>query len=763
MAFVTTERWLLAAVIVLNIVASGTFLVANRGSFIGKGGGDEPHYLVIADSLVHHGSAELSEAYRSGTIARRHLSGTDASVPAAPPPHGAVPVAELHGVSSSHGLYSIHNLGLPLLLAPVIALGGHLFAAKLFMLVFGALVPWIAWRAAALFIDALPVRLAAAAALSLCAPFLYSASQVYPDIPGGVAIAFVALDIVRRRLAPSPEAEGAWRRFVLPAVVMAFVPWLHMRLAAPILLCVAAGVVFDGRRMRRAPLAAALWVALPVLSIAALSAYTRYVFADFAPAYRAAGLEFSATSLMVFLGLHLDQFQGIFLAAPILLAGVAGLAVLGRRDWMLAAFLLLLHASLTVPNALHPNWYGGGSLAGRFVLAAAVPLLIPAACGLGVLAAARPRVVLVLCALHVAFQAHLWTLYTFGGLPLMNQPPSRHLLDYVSFWQPLQRFLPAFHQTETAFTHWPNLAWPVALAFVAVAGWLAVPAAPRPRNRLSSSRTWLAAAVAAVVLGGGAGVFDKALAPAFDADQLAALAPAGGDAPSVRLSYGDVEHTLAVAGLMHDFERVGLRACVETVLPALDPGFACPGPPEASALRVALVPGDACAEGCLVRSARWGLQRRAAGQDPQLVARIDFSRPDARRHLGPGWSVTEPWGVWNDAGQATISLDTALLPRRDLTLVFDVRGFISPRSARVRAAVHVNGRPAGTWSFGKTLNAGPRSITVPAAVVAQGDRLTLTLDPITVTPIPVTLLEADPRNIAIGLSGLSIYASGPEG
>jgi hypothetical protein len=48
--------------------------------------------------------------------------------------------------------------------------------------------------------------------------------------------------------------------------------------------------------------------------------------------------------------------------------------------------------SLIVPNALHPNWYGGWSFSGRFQWAAAIAFIIPTICGLLFIAKRKEKI-----------------------------------------------------------------------------------------------------------------------------------------------------------------------------------------------------------------------------------------------------------------------------------------------------------------------------------------------------------------------------------
>lgn len=73
---------------------------------------------------------------------------------------------------------------------------------------------------------------------------------------------------------------------------------------------------------------------------------------------------------MVFLGLHWDRVQGIFLQNPFFLLALVGVIPLFRADWRVGLCWLLLYLSLVsrivIVTGLFPPAKGGGSLSQRF-------------------------------------------------------------------------------------------------------------------------------------------------------------------------------------------------------------------------------------------------------------------------------------------------------------------------------------------------------------------------------------------------------------
>src|SRR5262249_44639894 len=89
----------------------------------------------------------------------------------------------------------------------------------------------------------------------------------------------------------------------------------------------------------------------------------------------------------LFLGLHFDQSQGMFLQQPLLLFRIVAFPLFMRRRPALAAWWALVYASLILPNALELTRYGGDGPDGRFGWSAAWLWAVP----LGFAIAGRQR------------------------------------------------------------------------------------------------------------------------------------------------------------------------------------------------------------------------------------------------------------------------------------------------------------------------------------------------------------------------------------
>ena len=138
--------------------------------------GDEPHYLVIAHSLVADGDLRIENNHQAGDYRSFHP--------------GFLPMHYLtRGVDGV--IYSVHAPGLPTLLAPAYLLGGYRGAIVLLILIAALAATAVFSLAARL---ATPgIALTTWAAVTLTVPFLLQSWLVYPEIPASAITAFAVL------------------------------------------------------------------------------------------------------------------------------------------------------------------------------------------------------------------------------------------------------------------------------------------------------------------------------------------------------------------------------------------------------------------------------------------------------------------------------------------------------------------------------------------------------------------------------------------
>ena len=170
-------------------------------------GGDEPHYLLAAESLAHDGDVDVTDEYAARAYSDFHPGDL-----------------EPQGRPTGGRLNEPYGFGFALFILPAYALGGAQ-GVELFLAAVAALALVLAYRLALRVVPD-PWALGAAAATGLSAPFLAYGSAVYPELTAGAALAGAAL--LALRLDERPGWRSAFGCFALlgtlPWLGVAFVP-----------------------------------------------------------------------------------------------------------------------------------------------------------------------------------------------------------------------------------------------------------------------------------------------------------------------------------------------------------------------------------------------------------------------------------------------------------------------------------------------------------------------------------------------------------
>jgi hypothetical protein len=171
--------------------------------------GDEPHYLLVAESIAYDRDVVLTKDYASPD----RISRIFPSWPLDPHLHAA-------DYTGSGELRSLRGVGLPALLAPAVVLGG-VTGARLVMVLVAALLADQLYRLLRALGFRRRYRALAWAAAVFCLPLLVFSSQIYPELPAALLVV-VALRIMVERVA-SPAA------LALGSMASAALLWLHIR------------------------------------------------------------------------------------------------------------------------------------------------------------------------------------------------------------------------------------------------------------------------------------------------------------------------------------------------------------------------------------------------------------------------------------------------------------------------------------------------------------------------------------------------------
>lgn len=406
-------------------------------------GGDEPHYLLAAASIVEDGDVDLLDEYRTRAFADFYPLTLDA-----------------HGSPSGGRLLELHGVGFPALIAPAFAAGGPQ-AVELMLAAIAALAGALAYLLA-LRVTPDPWALGAALAVGLSPPLLAYGSAVYPELAAGAALAGAAL--LAQRLATRPSRASTVACFVLLAVM----PWLGVKYvpAALVVGFFAVRALWGaGRRMRAvggleiAAVSAFLYVSLNQALYGGLTPYAVGVTTEADSAGDYANRAFRLAALLV------DRDYGLLRWAPVLALAAVGTWLLwhARREHLTSALptrhdaettaslcAAAIGAQLLVATFLAPTMFGF-FFPGRH-LVAALPLAVPlVAWGLRRL----PRLGAALATIGVTASVWLYADLRLGDGSLVSGLPDAP-------WGPL----------EAAFPYFGESPLPYALAAVGGAGLL---------------------------------------------------------------------------------------------------------------------------------------------------------------------------------------------------------------------------------------------------------------------------------------------------
>jgi hypothetical protein len=289
--------------------------------------GDEPFHLVVMESLVGDHDLDIADDLDLDNHPQNQLYAT--------------------------GRPLFHSPVLAIILLPGYVVAGRSGALVLLALMGAVLSVLIARRARELGLRETAVGLVVLA-LAITYPMAIFATQIWPELPGALAVAAVLVLVSGSRggrwpaLAVATAAAAIKTRLGLVTLPIAATAWLRRRpLRGLVALTLASGVVF-----------ALGWLTMGH----PFGPYRR--LHDLLPTD-------PALAARVVAGLAFDAAGGLAFTAPLLLVSVAGMGMLWRRGGT-GERAMLIGGSLTLAALMHSTeWYGGGAPPARYL----VPLL----------------------------------------------------------------------------------------------------------------------------------------------------------------------------------------------------------------------------------------------------------------------------------------------------------------------------------------------------------------------------------------------------
>ena len=324
--------------------------------------GDEPHYLVITQSLLLDGDLRIDNNHQRGDY-RAYYGGELA-------PH-------YQRLGRGGTIYSIHAPGLPAIVLPAFALGGYRGVVVFLVFVAAAgsgLAWWVSWLA---------TRRAGAAwfawaAVTFSITTVMHSFSVYPDGFGGV----LTLTGVWALLRANKDDSGRTFPWFWHGVALAVLPWLHSRFAV---LAGTLGAVILLRlpKLSHPASKAAAFLCAPALSAVLWLLYFMALYGtpDPSVAYAPGQMGSLAWVPSGIAGLFFDQRFGLLPYAPVLAFALAGFVpmIMTSATRRLALELLFVMVPYLLAVGQFAMWWGGNSAPARFFVAALPMLCVPSA------------------------------------------------------------------------------------------------------------------------------------------------------------------------------------------------------------------------------------------------------------------------------------------------------------------------------------------------------------------------------------------------
>ena len=433
--------------------------------------GDEPHYFIMAASLLRDGDLDVRNNFDEDE-ATREIYG---------------PIPGRHVQTYNGREYSNHAPGLSALLVLPFAVGGTVAGRLLLCLLITPILGWACWRWLEGRAPPRDVALAIAGVL-LCPVILLGSGQVYGDLLAGVVIVALAVWLWNRvgrdeTAASQRRSPLAWMLFGLVAGLL---PWLHMKYLGVTALfgLLAAWQVWRERPWRYVNARSPWW------GYASAGAFLLIGPATFLASQVAthgrplAGLGGQVTgtpyllALEYLIGEHLDQSHGLFWHQPLFLTGLIALGWMIRVRHPLVIPWLLLYCSLMAPPALLAEW--GGIPLGRFNWGGIWLWLLPIGWWMRAERANLERYVRPMVLTAFAYQAILACRWIPNPTDLLLSPRSSLVWGRDSLFPlPVRYIFPHFYLSAgdgwwvvRYLEYLPNLIWVTAAVLLIVTGWM---------------------------------------------------------------------------------------------------------------------------------------------------------------------------------------------------------------------------------------------------------------------------------------------------
>lgn len=482
------ERWTIAR------VAAGIFIATVTVSVLAASqltrtplfpSGDEPHYLVLAQSLWRDGDLKIENNHRREDY-KEYFQ----------------PDLEPHYLTrgANGEIYSIHPIGMPLLMAPVYGAGGY-EAVVAVLILMAAAAATLAWWWTMSTLNAPGAATFAWAAIAGSAPFLFNTFTVYPEIVAALAVMIALVLAVQSN--PSRPALGRWLAI---GVACASLPWLSTKYApmSAVMMLIALGRLRASSPSVRFPPKLIALVAPYGISLVAWFAFFYAIWGVPLPQAPYGSLTQTTPLNLIFgaPGLLFDQEYGLLAFAPVYILSATGLAAMWRAPGELrrqAIEITLIFGALIATVGAFRIWWGGTAAPARPLASGLLLLALPIAAAFRAAPAGSARRAAQHLLLWVSVAIAITLTVAQDGLLINNSRDGTSAL--LEYWSPRWEL---WSLAPTFVHHDPRIAWLHTSWWLAIAGAAAIALARvrsvRPGASALAAGAIFSAALAVVAL-----------------------------------------------------------------------------------------------------------------------------------------------------------------------------------------------------------------------------------------------------------------------
>jgi len=461
----SASTWTTRPAAMAGVLACAIFAIAAWQTSPSVPGGDEPHYLIITQSLLTDHDLRIENNHRRGDYHAYYA--------------GELPKPDFRRRGRDGEIYSIHAPGLPAIVAPAFALAGYHGVVVFLILIAsaGSALAWLlTWRVTR--------RTDAAwfgwAAVTLSVSVIFHSFTVYPDGIGGV----IALTGVWALLRAEEESRTGSERigpWWLHGAALAALPWIHTRFAL-IAGSLGALIILRLSTTRNAAGKAVAFLTIPAISAVCWVGFFIAIYGTPDPLVPYANEEGSASFIPGGLtGLFFDQRFGLLAYAPALVVAFTGVGamVTDRRLRRFGLELLFVLVPYLIAVTHFAMWWGGRSAPARFFVPMLPLLAIPAGVGWTRVRHRATRASVIAALALTAFVSAALVFVDGGRLAFNVRETFAVWLEWLNSATDLATGLPAWWRDRERLLYRDVLIWGVSFA-----AWWAV-------LRAVESKSWL--------------------------------------------------------------------------------------------------------------------------------------------------------------------------------------------------------------------------------------------------------------------------------